>query len=171
MCSNDGQRLFDACSIGPLLIGGPFILACGIIYSVFLIGPWALVGGAIYILFYPFMYYISKLTAYLRRKSVIITDKRVRMMSELLTCIKLIKMYAWEKPFASKIAEIRAKERKVLEKAAFVSSISTSSAPMVPVMATVFVVLSHLLTGNDLTPAQVGNYSSIYIYMYLTCQF
>lgn len=28
-----------------------------------------------------------------------ISDQRIRVTSEVLTCIKLIKMYAWEKPF------------------------------------------------------------------------
>ena len=31
------------------------------------------------------------------------TDKRVKLMNEVLSCIKLIKMYAWEKSFAKVI--------------------------------------------------------------------
>ncbi|XP_061171411.1 ATP-binding cassette sub-family C member 5-like [Saccostrea echinata] len=154
ICSNDGQRLYDAFAIGPLLIGGPVILLYGIIYTAFLIGPWAFVGSATYIMFYPFMAFISKFTAHFRRKGIVITDKRVRMMTELLNCIKLIKMYAWEKSFAKTIAGIRRQERKVLEKAAYVNSISTSVAPMVPVMASVFVITAHVMTGNPLSAAQ-----------------
>ena len=30
--------------------------------------------------------------------------EQVLLMNEILTCIKLIKLYAWEKPFATKIA-------------------------------------------------------------------
>lgn len=154
ICSNDGQRLYDAFAIGPLLIGGPVILMYGIIYTAFLIGPWALVGSATYLSFYPFMAFISKITAHFRRKGIVITDKRVRMMTELLNCIKLIKMYAWEKSFARTIAGIRSQERKVLEKAAYINSISTSVAPMVPVMASVFVIIAHVMTGNPLNAAQ-----------------
>ncbi|XP_056005289.1 ATP-binding cassette sub-family C member 5-like [Ostrea edulis] len=154
ICSNDGQRLYEAFAIGPLLIGGPVILLYGIIYTVFLIGPWALVGSATYLMFYPFMAFISKLTALFRRKGIVITDKRVRMMTELLNCIKLIKMYAWEKSFAKTIAGIRSQERAILEKAAYVNSISTSVAPMVPVMASVFVITAHVMTGNPLNAAQ-----------------
>jgi len=46
---------------------------------------------------------MGKLMATFRRKCVRITDKRVRMMNEILTCVKLIKMYAWEKSFAKAI--------------------------------------------------------------------
>ncbi|KAK3096260.1 hypothetical protein FSP39_025059 [Pinctada imbricata] len=161
ICSNDGQRLFEVFAIGPLLIGGPFILILGIVYTIFLIGPWALVGSATYLAFYPFMATISRLTAYFRRKGIVITDKRVRMMSELLTCIKLIKMYAWEKSFAKTISGIRSDERKMLEKAAYINSISTSAAPMVPVMASVFVITAHVLTGNDLNAAQAFTYIAV----------
>ncbi|XP_069104067.1 ATP-binding cassette sub-family C member 5-like isoform X2 [Argopecten irradians] len=162
LCSNDGQRLFEAAAIGPLLIGGPVVLVYGIVYTVFLIGPWALVGSATYLLFYPFMALISRLTAYYRRTGVKVTDGRVRMMSELLTYIKLIKMYAWEVPFTKKISGIRSDERKILEKSALVQGISTSAAPMVPVMASVFVILAHVLTGNDLTPAQAFTFLAIH---------
>lgn len=31
------------------------------------------------------------------------TDKRVQTMNEFVTCIKLIKMYAWEKSFTKTI--------------------------------------------------------------------
>jgi len=46
---------------------------------------------------------MGKLMAKYRRKCVRITDKRIRMMNEILTCVKLIKMYAWEKSFAKAI--------------------------------------------------------------------
>nr|XP_022286886.1 multidrug resistance-associated protein 5-like isoform X2 [Crassostrea virginica] len=154
ICSNDGQRLYDAFAIGPLLIGGPVILFYGIIYTAFLIGPWAFVGSATYLSFYPFMAFISKITAHFRRKGIVITDKRVRMMAELFNCIKLIKMYAWEKSFARTIAGIRSQERKVLEKSAYTNSVSTSVAPMVPIMASVFVITAHVMTGNPLSATQ-----------------
>jgi len=31
------------------------------------------------------------------------TEERVKLMSEIVTAIKLVKMYAWEKSFARKI--------------------------------------------------------------------
>lgn len=40
----------------------------------------------------------------LRAKAVGLTDQRVKLMNEVLSCIKLIKMYAWEGPFANVVA-------------------------------------------------------------------
>jgi len=38
-----------------------------------------------------------------RGKAIPITEERVKMMSEIVNAIKLVKMYAWEMPFARKI--------------------------------------------------------------------
>lgn len=45
----------------------------------------------------------SRLTAYFRKKCVVVTDRRVRLMNEILVCIKFIKMYCWEDSFAQNI--------------------------------------------------------------------
>ena len=83
------------------------------------------------------------------------------MMSELLTCIKLIKMYAWEKPFAKKIAGIRLEERGILEKSAIVQSISTSTAVMVPSMAATLTFVAIVSAGNHLSAAQAFSFVAL----------
>ena len=59
---------------------------------------------------------------------------------------------------------IRADERKVLEKATYVQSISSATAPVVPVMASVFTFLALVLTGNDLSPVDVSGFCMERIY-------
>ncbi|KAL3847028.1 hypothetical protein ACJMK2_017964 [Sinanodonta woodiana] len=154
LLSNDGSRIFEAASIASQLIAAPILLLYGLVYMFYLIGPFALVTFSTFLSFYPFMYVVTKMSAHFRRKCIVITDKRVRIMNELLTCIKLIKMYAWEKSFTQHISEIRADERAVLEKAAYTNSISRAVVPMVPVLAAVFTFLGYVMTGNDLTPAE-----------------
>ncbi|PVD18522.1 hypothetical protein C0Q70_21071 [Pomacea canaliculata] len=161
MVGNDGQRIFDAIVIGPLVLTGPLAMTAGCIYSVYYLGPWALVGCAVFVSFYPFSTFISRLTTFFRRKGISITDRRVRMMNELLSCIKLIKMYAWEKPFARKIAEIRLEEQKVLEKSAIVQSISTGVAIMVPVIASSLTFIAMVSADNDLTAAQAFTFVAL----------
>ncbi|XP_053403770.1 ATP-binding cassette sub-family C member 5-like isoform X1 [Mercenaria mercenaria] len=161
LLGNDSQRIFEAISIGPLMLPGPLVLVMGLIYMLFLIGPWSLIAMGIFGAFYPVMYFISFLTNYYRRKCIVVTDKRVRMMNELLTCIKLIKMYAWEKSFAKAISVIRAEERGILEKGAYVQSISTATAPIVPVMGAVFTFLAYVLTGNELTAVKAFTITAV----------
>lgn len=46
---------------------------------------------------------LSKVVLSFRKKATPITEERVLLMSECLAAIKLVKMFAWEKPFIKKI--------------------------------------------------------------------
>uniref|UniRef100_A0A2P2I628 Multidrug resistance-associated protein 5-like n=1 Tax=Hirondellea gigas TaxID=1518452 RepID=A0A2P2I628_9CRUS len=153
--ANDGQRIFDFVVLGVMIIGGPVVGVGGVAYILWLLGPYALCGMLAFLLFYPLQYGISRLTGVLRRRTVTVTDERVRLMNELLACIKLIKMYAWEDSFASAIDEVRQKEKVLLEKSAYVQSVSLAMAPTVPVIAAILTFVAHIAAGNNLTPAQV----------------
>lgn len=55
ICSNDGQRLYEAVSVGPLLAGGPLVALLGLSYTAYFLGPTALLGSTVFVLFYPTM--------------------------------------------------------------------------------------------------------------------
>ena len=69
----------------------------------------------------------SRLTAYLRKKCLIVTDRRVRLMNEILGSIKAIKMYCWESAFAQNI------HSESLERFLLVPWIPAGAAHMKPV--------------------------------------
>ncbi|KAM3932947.1 MIT domain-containing protein 1 isoform 2-T3 [Leptodactylus fuscus] len=154
MCSSDGHRLYEAASVGCMLAASPFIALLGLLYTVLYLGPTALIGSAAFILFYPLMMLASKLTAYFRKKCIRITDQRVRVMNEILTSIRFIKMYAWEKTFMHNIQAIRRAERALLEKAGYVQSVTSGIAPVVVVVASVCTFTLHMALGYDLTAPQ-----------------
>ena len=43
----------------------------------------------------------------IRFKSALVTDKRVRIMNEVISGIRVIKMYAWENAFNKLISKLR----------------------------------------------------------------
>jgi ATP-binding cassette subfamily C (CFTR/MRP) protein 4 len=49
----------------------------------------------------------GKLISTLRMRTARRTDKRIKFMNEIIVGIQVIKMYAWEKPFAHLIALAR----------------------------------------------------------------
>ncbi|XP_011878652.1 PREDICTED: multidrug resistance-associated protein 5-like isoform X1 [Vollenhovia emeryi] len=151
---NDSQRLFDVIIYGPMIISGPIVITCGIIYVLWLFNPIALVGMIAFLSFYPCQYFISRATGYFRAKSVNITDARVRLMGEILECIKLIKMYSWEKYFGQKLLAIRKKEERWLHKTAYFQSLSISLTPAIPVISAIITFLAHIASGSGLTAAQ-----------------
>lgn len=154
MCSSDGQRLSEAVSVGCLLAGGPLVGILGLSYTTYFLGPTALLGSAIFIIFYPAMMLASRLTAYFRKKCVAVTDRRVRLMNEILGCIKFIKMYCWEDAFAQNIHKVRSEERRILERAGLVQSLTVGVAPIVVVIASVCTFTLHMALGYDLSAAE-----------------
>uniref|UniRef100_A0AAQ4P948 Si:ch211-221f10.2 n=1 Tax=Gasterosteus aculeatus aculeatus TaxID=481459 RepID=A0AAQ4P948_GASAC len=154
ICSSDGQRLYEAVSMSCLLAGGPLVGILGLSYTAYFLGPAALLGSAVFVLFYPTMMLASRLTAYFRKKCVTVTDRRVRLMNEILGCIKFIKMYCWEDAFAKNIHKVRSEERGILESAGIVQSLTVGMAPIVVVIASVCTFTLHMALGQELNAAQ-----------------
>uniref|UniRef100_A0A8C8DMC2 ATP-binding cassette sub-family C member 5 n=1 Tax=Oryzias sinensis TaxID=183150 RepID=A0A8C8DMC2_9TELE len=151
MCSSDGQRLCEAVSVGCLLAGGPLVgILANMIVSAF-------ISSSVSYLSSspppppPGQMLASKLTAYFRKKCVAVTDRRVRLMNEILGCIKFIKMYCWEKAFAQ---NIHGERLRILERAGVVQSLTVGVAPIVVVMASVCTFTLHMAMGYDLTAAE-----------------
>ena len=63
------------------------------------------------------------------------SDSRVKMMNEILTGIRIIKFYAWEKPFGKEVDRLRGKELKALTQYAYfvacIFSLILSSVPFI----------------------------------------
>ncbi|XP_076453500.1 ATP-binding cassette sub-family C member 5-like [Babylonia areolata] len=154
MCSNDGQRLYEVLANAPFILGGPFIFLAGSIYLVFLIGPWAFVAIGTFLAFFIMMKFVASGLEHYRQEAVTLTGQRVGLMTEVLTCMKLIKMNAWEPSFIHRISKKRQQEQTALEKASFLQSIIQSLVPMVPIIASVLTFIAYILNGNDLSVAE-----------------
>ncbi|XP_036607744.1 multidrug resistance-associated protein 9 [Trichosurus vulpecula] len=149
--SSDGHSLFEAALFCPLPATIPVLVAVCSVYAYFILGPTALIGTSVYVIFIPIQMFMAKLNSAFRRSAITMTDNRVQIMNEFLTCIKLIKMYAWEKSFTTNIRGIRKKEKKLLEKAGLIQSGNSALAPVVSTMAIVLTFTFHVLLKRKLT--------------------
>ncbi|XP_076148996.1 ATP-binding cassette sub-family C member 12-like [Alosa pseudoharengus] len=149
----DSYRMFEAVVFGSFLFCIPVLLILCISYACYVLGYTALIGVSVYLVFIPVQFGVAKVINVFRRKAVTITDSRVRTMNEVLTCIKLIKMYAWEESFEKKITEIRKKEKGLLQKAGYVQSMNAANTAIVPTLATILTFIVHTLLGLPLDPS------------------
>ncbi|XP_048648010.1 ATP-binding cassette sub-family C member 12 isoform X1 [Marmota marmota marmota] len=149
--SSDSYSLFEAALFCPLPATIPILMAVCAVYAYFILGPTALIGIFVYIIFIPIQMFMARLNSAFRRSAISVTDKRVQTMNEFLTCIKLIKMYTWERSFTNTIRDIRKRERKLLEKAGYVQSGNSALAPIVSTIAIVLTFSCHILLRRNLT--------------------
>ncbi|XP_020949893.1 multidrug resistance-associated protein 9 [Sus scrofa] len=149
--SSDSYSLFEAALFCPLPATIPILMAVCAVYSFFILGPTALIGISVYVIFIPIQMFMARLNSAFRRSAVSVTDKRVQTMNEFLTCIKLIKMYAWEKSFTNTIRDVRKRERKLLEKAGFVQSGNSALTSIASTIAIVLTFTCHILLRRKLT--------------------
>nr|CAD7200060.1 unnamed protein product [Timema douglasi] len=120
------------------------------------VGVSAAIGvGTIFMQTIPVQLFISKFTSKLRMKIATRTDERVRMMSEIISGIQVIKMYAWEKPFEKMVALARRTEINVIRKASYLRGLNLSFMVFAE-RTTLFVTLaSFVLMGNHITAEKV----------------
>ena len=74
------------------------------------LGPSALAGFSVFVILTPIQSKFMKSLFRTRRKTMEWTDKRAKLLQELLGGMKLIKLFAWEVPFRKRIAGFRQRE-------------------------------------------------------------
>ncbi|XP_034796002.1 ATP-binding cassette sub-family C member 11 [Pan paniscus] len=141
--TGDVNYLFEGVCYGPLvLITCASLVICSI-SSYFIIGYTAFIAILCYLLAFPLEVFMTRMAVKAQHHTSEVSDQRIRVTSEVLTCIKLIKMYTWEKPFAKIIEDLRRKEMKLLEKCGLVQSLTNITFFIIPTVATVVWVLIH----------------------------
>ena len=171
MCSNDGDKIFEAIWAGNGIVAGPFLFILGTVYTCYFLGPISIIGSFIFILVLPMQGVVLRIMNRLRARAVTYNEERMKKMHEILSCIKLIKMYAWESSFRSMIDSMRRNELAALRKSAILQSINVSLAFLTPVFASVFMISSYVLLNNQLRVDQAFTAIALYNAMANTLKF
>ena len=91
LASTDLQRLLEACTYGEFLISGPVAIFVIMGLQWWILGPAVLVGFGCMVLLVFLQAYLGRLFAGVRRQAVRLTDQRVRLMTEVLRGVRLVK--------------------------------------------------------------------------------
>ncbi|XP_034007075.1 multidrug resistance-associated protein 4-like [Trematomus bernacchii] len=118
------------------------------------IGPSCLAGVAVLALMMPVQTVFGKLFGIFRSKTAVLADNRIRIMNEVVSGIRIIKMYAWEKPFSALVTDVRRKEIRQILKSSYLrglnmASFFASSKIIVFITFTVYVLLGNTLDASS----------------------
>lgn len=76
-------------------------------------------------------------------------DERVKLMNEILSGIKVLKLYAWEPSFEEQVQKIREKEIKVLKDAAYLNAGTSFIWSCAPFLVWILIFFSrHIIFGE-----------------------
>jgi ABC-type multidrug transport system fused ATPase/permease subunit len=110
--STDVSRIDFCCGFFHMLWAAPIQMAICLALLISNLGPSALAGFFVFIICTPVQGKIMKSLFKIRRKTMVWTDKRAKLLQELLGGMRLIKFFAWEIPFLNRIAEYRKHEMR-----------------------------------------------------------
>ncbi|MEQ2248198.1 hypothetical protein ILYODFUR_016921 [Ilyodon furcidens] len=162
LLSNDVNR-FDEITLNlHYLWVGPLQALVIIVFLWYEIGPSCLTGVAVIALMMPVQTWFGKLFGIFRSKTAALADSRIRIMNEVVSGIRIIKMYAWEKPLSALITEVRRKEIHQILKSSYLRGLNMASffaSSKITVFATFTV---YALLGNAITASSVFVTVSLY---------
>ncbi|PCH38966.1 ATP-dependent bile acid permease [Wolfiporia cocos MD-104 SS10] len=150
MISTDATRLERNTAYAHLLWVSPMQLAIGIGLLIHDLGYSALVGLGVLLIGFPVQLIFVRAMFVQRKAGVVLTDKRVRTITEVLQGIRLIKYYAWEDFFAHQISEVREKEVSRVRRLGFARANLISVVTVIPMLASVLSFITYSLSGHDL---------------------
>ncbi|XP_053762045.1 ATP-binding cassette sub-family C member 11 isoform X2 [Panthera pardus] len=149
--ASDVNYLFEGVYYGPLICLVCSLLIACTVTSYLILGPTTLFATVFYLLICLVEVFLNRKIVKIHNHTSEVSDQRICVTSEVLTCIKLIKMYAWEKPFEKIIKDLRRKERKLLEKSGVIQSLTTAALYIAPTAATTVMFLIHTCLQRKLT--------------------
>ncbi|XP_069695544.1 multidrug resistance-associated protein 1 isoform X5 [Periplaneta americana] len=122
LMSVDAQRFMDLTAYLNMIWSAPLQIALALYFLWDTLGPSVLAGLAVMIILIPVNGVVANRVKTLQIRQMKSKDERVKLMNEVLSGIKVLKLYAWEPSFEQQILKIRDKEIAVLKQAAYLNA-------------------------------------------------
>ncbi|XP_076758535.1 ATP-binding cassette subfamily C member 4 isoform X2 [Xylocopa sonorina] len=116
----------------------------------------------------PLQGYMGKWISKLRLKIAIRTDERVRLMSEIIGGIQVIKMYTWEKPFEKLVSLVRSYEVDVLTLTSYLRGFTLASFVFTERTTLYFTIMAYVLLGNNISADKIFSIAQYFNMLQLT---
>nr|XP_035972229.1 ATP-binding cassette sub-family C member 8 isoform X1 [Halichoerus grypus] len=139
----------------PNLWAMPGQIIVGVILLYYILGVSALIGAAVIILLAPVQYFVATKLSQAQRSTLEYSNERLKQTNEMLRGIKLLKLYAWENIFCTRVERTRRKEMTSLRAFAVYTSISIFMNTAIPIAAVLITFVGHVsfFKGADFSPS------------------
>lgn len=164
LISNDCNRVAEAC------VNWHFLWSAGVESLIIVVLALIQAKGSalvsvllIVCVFLPIQYILAKRASAISYLATASITKRVALMSEILTTIRLVKFYALESYFQEKIGRARSAEMRRMQKALRLKILNFALIFVAPVLTTLATYVSfYVLSGNLMSPVQLFTIVSLF---------
>ncbi|KAI9318952.1 P-loop containing nucleoside triphosphate hydrolase protein [Dichotomocladium elegans] len=150
LLSVDAQKLGEFIAYFAYLYSYPIHIIVSIACLYKLLGVAALWGVLVMILTQPITFILSRKFESTHRGVMTATDNRLKLINELLSAIRIVKFFAWEKEFKTRVLNAREVELKAIRTRLFMFMHMINSWFLIPIMIMVTVFYVYTLS-NPLT--------------------
>jgi len=126
------------------------------------IGPSAAAGIGVVLLLIPIQGLVMKHLQNLRIATVKYTDRRVKLMNEILQGVRVIKVYAWEGSFLQKLYELRTQELHFVRKAAYTRAWNSTLMQVGPLLMSLVAYITLGLTSDNFEADKIFSSLSLF---------
>ncbi|KAK9867452.1 hypothetical protein WJX84_001002 [Apatococcus fuscideae] len=152
--SNDGAKIWEMIPYLNFIWASPLQILVIMALLVRIVTPWpALAGFVVTCTMVPVSAWIFSKIGGIRANIMACSDARVKAISEALTGIKAIKLYAWEGPWSERISGLREQELLQIKRAALLSITGSLLWIAGPIVVSLTSLATYTLLGHTLTAA------------------
>ncbi|CEP03773.1 unnamed protein product (mitochondrion) [Plasmodiophora brassicae] len=158
------EAVADAASHFHFLWSGCLEVLLILVLTVYLAGLRAAVAPVVIIVAFvmPVQLFLGNFVSQTSLSFVVAASDRLRLMTEILTAIKLVKFYAWEKPVLKRVETVRTREARAASFQVFARAINFAFVFGAPVLTTLSCLLVLQLTGAKLDPVLAFTLVSVF---------
>jgi ABC-type multidrug transport system fused ATPase/permease subunit len=102
--------LFDLLGLSTYTFTVPFFLVAVAIVFYFIVGFPGLIAISVVVIYIPLLFFFGRVNRQVRLKSAKFTDERLKLVTNVIDGIRVIKLYGWEEAFVGILCHIRQKE-------------------------------------------------------------
>lgn len=125
LMSVDAQRFVNLVAYVNMIWSAPLQIILAMFFLWQELGPSVLAGLAVMVILIPINSFVANKNKDLQITQMKNKDERVKLMNEILSGIKVLKLYAWEPSFENQVTKIRNREIKLLRYGAYLNAITS----------------------------------------------
>ncbi|KAF9124551.1 hypothetical protein BGW39_008121 [Mortierella sp. 14UC] len=152
LVSTDVSRIDSAMMPFSILFSGPIFILTTMSILVYWMGPAALLGAVILMLLNPIQAWGAAKMGPVRKKASQFADSRIKLSSEILQGVKVIKFFTWENSFLAKLAAIRVEELALVRRILCNRGLLIATSAAVPILASALTFVLYAALGHELRP-------------------